>query len=84
MDIPSKLQRDLFTPYAKQSDAFKKFLAGIEIFTTAIRFDAQDRYSACDYRGRPVVYIQPQRNSIVTGFFRNDIREYYELHRDEF
>jgi hypothetical protein len=84
MDIPSKLQRDLFKPYEEQSDAFKKFLAGIEIFTPAFRLDSQDRYSAFYYRGRPVVYIEPQRSSIVFGFFRNDIREYYELHRDEF
>ncbi|MEI6424169.1 MAG: hypothetical protein WCP55_18275, partial [Lentisphaerota bacterium] len=84
MEMQSKLKSDLAKLYSEQSRAFIKLMNGLDVFTPALRVESWERYSAFYYRKAPVAYIDPQRDSIVLGFFLKDIQEYYDLHRDQF
>ena len=84
MEMPSKLKSDISKLYPEQSRAFIKLMNGLDIFTPALRVESWKRYSAFYYHKAPVGYIDPQRDSIVLGFFLKDIQEYYDLHRDQF
>lgn len=84
MKIPSKLKSGLSKLYSEQSRAFIKLMNGLDVFTPALRVESWERYSAFYYRKAPVAYIDPQRDSIVLGFFLKDIQEYYELHQSQF
>jgi hypothetical protein len=84
MEIPAKLRNDLFKPYSEQTDAFEKFIAGVEIFMPRVNIKSKRRYSAFYYNYQILAYIEPLQYGIVLGFFRDDIRDYLANHRKQF
>lgn len=76
MKLPTKLKDDLYKTVSRQMILFERFLESVNIFCPELSIQSTQRYSAIYLGNSPIVYLEPQADGILMGFFRDYIQAY--------
>lgn len=76
MELPAKLKSDLLKSPDAARDQFVRFLTACEVLFPGFEVRSQKRYSALYAGPTPIMYIEPQYNRILLGFYSTFIHRY--------